>query len=136
MLFREFMATASKRGGRADLEPAPSVLQRMLEYSWPGNVRELKHVADFLAATAEGERIELSDLPSQFAAVAAPPAVMPVPVGNHDAPMRRLADELEEIERQRMTEALTRTGGVKTRAAILIGMPLRTFNMKAKLYGL
>jgi DNA-binding NtrC family response regulator len=50
--------------------------------------------------------------------------------------MRRLADELEEIERQRITEALTKTNGSKTKAAALIGMPIRMFNMKVKQYGL
>ena len=50
--------------------------------------------------------------------------------------MRRLTDEIEELERMRMTEALAKTGGVKTRAAALLGMPIRTFNMKFRQYGL
>jgi transcriptional regulator with GAF, ATPase, and Fis domain len=35
-----------------------------------------------------------------------------------------------------MIEALEQTGWVQTRAAELIGMPLRTFQQKVKLYGL
>jgi len=35
-----------------------------------------------------------------------------------------------------MSDALERTGWVQTRAAELIGMPLRTFREKAKQYGL
>ena len=35
-----------------------------------------------------------------------------------------------------MEEALEATGGVQTRAAELIGMPVRTFVFKVKQYGL
>jgi DNA-binding NtrC family response regulator len=112
------------------------VIQQLLAYDWPGNVRELKSVADYVVATVEDERIEHEDLPPQLAGAPPqePPTLMlPTEPGS---PMRRLADELEAIERQRMTEALDRAGGVKTKAAALIGMPIRTFNMKRRKYGL
>jgi two-component system, NtrC family, response regulator AtoC len=47
-----------------------------------------------------------------------------------------IADEIRELERSRMQEALERTGWIQTRAAELIGMPLRTFQQKVKHYGL
>jgi DNA-binding NtrC family response regulator len=87
-------------------------------------------------ATVEDDRIEVDDLPQQFARPA-PEAPTARPVsGSPGSSMRRLADELEEIERQRMSEALARAHGVKTKAAAMIGMPIRTFNMKIKAYGL
>jgi DNA-binding NtrC family response regulator len=49
---------------------------------------------------------------------------------------RPIAEELREIERTRMEEALEATGGVQTRAAELIAMPIRTFAFKLKQYGL
>jgi DNA-binding NtrC family response regulator len=48
---------------------------------------------------------------------------------------QRLRDELRELERRRMREALAAAGGVQKRAAELIGMPLRTFTLKYKQYG-
>src|SRR5690606_32479015 len=51
-------------------------------------------------------------------------------------PFRAIGEELRELERRRMAEALEATGGVQTRAAALIGMPLRTFVLKLKQYGL
>jgi two-component system, NtrC family, response regulator AtoC len=136
MLFREFIAQAAAQTGRPPPEPSPQVIQHLLAHRWPGNVRELKHTADFVMATVEDDRIEPDDLPSQFAT--APPAHAPdrAPARGFDSPMRRLSDEIEELERQRMTEALSRTNGVKTKAAAMIGMPIRTFNMKFKQYGL
>ena len=49
---------------------------------------------------------------------------------------RPLTEELRELERGRMVEALAAAGGVQRRAAELIGMPLRTFVMKVKQYGI
>jgi two-component system, NtrC family, response regulator AtoC len=49
---------------------------------------------------------------------------------------RPIADELRELERRRMAEALSASGGVKTRAAQLIDMPIRTFTLKLKQYKL
>ena len=45
-------------------------------------------------------------------------------------------DELRELEKRRMSEALAAAGGVKTRAAQLIDMPIRTFTLKLKQYKL
>ena len=47
-----------------------------------------------------------------------------------------MAEELDELEKRRMAEALAATGGVQIRAAELIGMPRRTFLMKMRKYGL
>jgi DNA-binding NtrC family response regulator len=43
---------------------------------------------------------------------------------------------MRELERARLKEALAAAGGVKARAARLIGMPLRTFVAKVKQYEL
>jgi len=49
---------------------------------------------------------------------------------------RPINDELRDLELRRMREALSATGGVQKKAAELISMPLRTFTMKYKQYGL
>jgi DNA-binding NtrC family response regulator len=53
-----------------------------------------------------------------------------------DTRFRPIHDELRDLECRRMREALAAAGGVQKRAAELIGMPLRTFTMKYKQYGL
>jgi two-component system, NtrC family, response regulator AtoC len=47
---------------------------------------------------------------------------------------RPIADEVRELERARMIDALRATGGVQNRAAERIGMPGRTFATKLKRY--
>jgi transcriptional regulator with GAF, ATPase, and Fis domain len=49
---------------------------------------------------------------------------------------RPIEDEIRELERKRMIEALSATGGVQNRAAELIQMPLRTFVTKLKRYAI
>ena len=65
-------------------------------------------------------------------APAAPAASPARPLGS----FRPIAEELQALERRRMTEALRATGGVQRRAAELIGMPVRTFTFKLTQYGL
>ena len=79
------------------------------------------------------EAVSASELPASTASAPAPApaASQPPPAG-----FRPLAEELRELERQRMSEALDAAGGVQNRAAQLIAMPLRTFAGKVKLYGL
>jgi DNA-binding NtrC family response regulator len=70
------------------------------------------------------------------AAGVATPANEEAPGSPPGAGQQPLAEELRALERQRMVEALAATGGVKAHAAELLAMPIRTFAMKCKQYGL
>jgi DNA-binding NtrC family response regulator len=59
-----------------------------------------------------------------------------VPTSDGKTTFRPISDELRELERRRMAEALAASDGVKTRAAQLIDMPIRTFTLKLKQYKL
>jgi DNA-binding NtrC family response regulator len=133
ILFRDLVADAAKRAGRRAPEVSSATMRALLAYAWPGNVRELKHTADFAIATIEDDRIEPEDLPPTITPSLAPTSPAPPAVASS---MRRIADELADLERARMVEALDRTSGVKSRAAALIGMPIRTFNLRVRQYGL
>jgi len=49
---------------------------------------------------------------------------------------RPIDDDVRELERARIVEALAATRGVQNKAAELIAMPLRTFVTKLKRYGI
>lgn len=144
VLFRELLANAAARAKVATPVASPDVIRRLLGHPWPGNVRELRHVADYLVATTEDGRIEAEDLPDDLEVTAIPevsrtitPTQSMAPlIAEGTKPLRRLADEIEDLERVRMLEAMARTNSVKTRAAALLGMPIRTFNAKFKQFGL
>ncbi|MEC7526257.1 MAG: sigma 54-interacting transcriptional regulator [Myxococcota bacterium] len=54
-------------GGKKVTGFAPDVLQRMQHYEWPGNVRELHNVVERAVSFAEGDVVELADLPDHIA---------------------------------------------------------------------
>jgi len=139
LLARAFLDDACARAARPAMTITPAAMQLLLTHGWPGNVRELKHTMEFVMAAAPDDRLEPSDLPERFAELEPTPAASSasaeVPAAAADgkaAEFRPLADEMRELERRRMAEALAAAGGIKTRAAQLIGMPIRTFTLKLK----
>jgi transcriptional regulator of acetoin/glycerol metabolism len=46
---------------------SPAALARMRQYDWPGNIRELINALDYACAIAEGDLIQLDDLPDRIA---------------------------------------------------------------------
>ncbi len=137
VLARRFLDQVLAAAGQPELAISPAAMQRLCTHAWPGNVRELKNVMGYVAATARGPQVEPHDLPEKLrpagSPVAPPPPAPAAPGGRVFAP---IADELRELERQRMLEALEAAGGVQTRAAALLSMPLRTFQLRFKQYGL
>jgi DNA-binding NtrC family response regulator len=149
LLSRLFVAEACARAGRPALHISEATLYRLAAHSWPGNVRELKHTMERAVATAESDTIEPWNLPDRMTghAVAttpcieatngneatSDPAASPAPAPRR---FRPIADELRALERTRMQEALEAAGGVQARAAELIHMPIRTFALRLKQYGI
>ncbi|MCY1021434.1 sigma 54-interacting transcriptional regulator [Pyxidicoccus sp. MSG2] len=145
LLANAFLAQACQRAGRPPPHLSAAAMGALGAFGWPGNVRELKNAMENVAATCPGPIVEPSHLPEPlYRAPAASPAPEPpqprqdaaadTPPGPPRRTFRPLAEEVHELERQRILEALETTGGVQTRAAQLIGMPLRTFAFKLKRY--
>jgi two-component system, NtrC family, response regulator AtoC len=98
-------------------------------YRWPGNVRELRNVIERAMVLANGDVIDVHELPEDRmrAAIEPPPA----------AP-RRAATEppLEAEERQRILDALETCAGNQTHAANLLGVSRRTLINKLDKFAL
>ena len=145
LLARSLLAEACARAGRSPLQLSAAAMGLLQAHTWPGNVRELRNALEFAAAIATGSVVEPSHLPASLHELepspppspeAPPSAATPVVDGPAPRAFRPIAEEVRELERRRMAEALEATGGVQTRAAQLIGMPLRTFALKLKQYQL
>lgn len=143
MLARMFLRTARQRLGRPPLVISDPAMALLLAYPWPGNVRELQNDMDFLAAVVQDEVVEHWHLPPKLGG---PPRESGAPrtqagdaASSGTSPstsFRPLESEVRALERQRILEALTATGGIQIRAAELLGMPRRTFFAKVKQYGI
>ena len=131
ILAQTFLEQACRQLGREVPALDASALAQLSAHPWPGNVRELRNAMATVAALHEGPTIDEVPLGlTQEPPPAAPPPQLPRKT------FPRIAEELRALERARMVEALEATGGVQKRAAALIGMPLRTFVLKARQYGL
>jgi two-component system, NtrC family, response regulator AtoC len=132
VLARSFLARASSRLGRPPLQLSDAVLRLLISHPFAGNIRELANAMDYAAALAPDDTVESWHLPPSLQGPTpsrAPPAE-PVPC------FRPIGEEIEELERRRMREALSATGGNQSKAADLIHMPRRTFVTKLGRYGL
>lgn len=138
LLARRFLEQACAHLPRGSLTLTTPTLLRLQAWDWPGNVRELRNLMEFCAATVLGDEVEPWHLPDTMVQVEREPdegasgEPDPAPL----RPMRPLVDQQRDFERQLLLEALGRTDGVRTRAAQLLGLPLRTFKYKLKQHGL
>src|SRR4030095_6966053 len=119
--------------GKRIRDISPEALKQLTEYAWPGNVRELENVIERAVALEGTDRI----LPASFnrEVVSRPEPGAGLPVTLQDGGLD-LETQLEQLRERFMSEALTRSNGVQTRAAELLGMSFRSFRYFAKKYNL
>jgi two-component system response regulator PilR (NtrC family) len=112
---------------------APDTLRALERYSFPGNVRELENIIERAVALATGPTIGLGDLPREVSGATSLPT--PSLVGLPDEGCN-LDDVLGEIERRMVLQALERSGGVRTQAAKLLGVTLRSLRYRLQKHAL
>jgi two-component system response regulator PilR (NtrC family) len=111
----------------------PDALRALDAYDFPGNVRELENIIERAVALAPGPLIGMGDLPHEISgATAGPtPSLSLLPDEGCD-----LDSVLGEIERRLILQALERTAGVRTQAAKLLGVSLRSLRYRLRKHAL
>ena len=106
---------------------SPDALRALDSYHFPGNVRELENIIERAVALATGPTLGLGDLPSEVSGEIskATPQLLELPESGCN-----LEEVLGELERRLLLEALERTGGVRTHAAKLLGVTLRSLRYR------
>jgi len=105
-------------------------------YGWPGNIRELENAMERAVALERSPSILVESLPEQVRGAAATAAGAAVPSENFPDNGFDLEQHVQHIEREYIAEALKRAGGVKVKAAELLGMSFRSFRYYMKKYDL
>ncbi|MCP4601800.1 MAG: AAA domain-containing protein [Proteobacteria bacterium] len=151
VLASSFLNEACSKYGRGSMSISEETLRLLLMHDWPGNVRELKNLMEYLVAAIKEQVLMEDHLPDEICSNAAP--WMRKSRGASSPPdksaeresnvetrkprhFRKLSEEIRDLEKRRIEEALAATDGVRVRAAELIGMPLRTLITKLKVHGL
>jgi two-component system response regulator PilR (NtrC family) len=106
-------------------------MDKLLAYRFPGNVRELENVIERAVALTRDPVIDVDALPPSVLQREAP------------APTRRIPREgvnldrlVEDYERSLILEALKPAGGVKKKAARLLGISFRSLRYRLEKLGI
>jgi transcriptional regulator with PAS, ATPase and Fis domain len=123
-LIREFLQQFSTRHAVRPPRLSRRAKERLIAHDWPGNVRELRNVIESLCLLRPGRPVGPEDLPSMIARSGEPEAVRRVASG--ETLRVSLADSLDAITARIVTAVLAAESGNKQRAAVRLGISLRT----------
>ena len=113
-------------------------MARLTAYGWPGNVRELENAMERAVALERTPAILPESLPESVRDATPAAAGTPAAAASSALPERGfdLEQHVQHLEREYIAEALRRSGGVKVKAAELLGMSFRSFRYYMKKYNL
>ena len=114
-----------RMGGRCALDG--NARQTLLEYAFPGNVRELENMLERAVTLCAGGTISAPDLHMRGTNDAS--GTQPVLTG-------KLGEQVEDVQRQAIVDALEKTRYNKTAAAKLLGLSFRQLRYRIKKLGI
>ena len=123
-LINEFLKIFNERNKKEVKGFSPECLEVLRKYHWPGNIRELKNLVERAVILCEVDTVELKHLPKHILA----------------APQKKrgesieLGRELQEIEKEVIFKTLKMTHNNKTKAALILGISLKTMHNKLNKY--
>ena len=131
LLVNHFMEKFATELDREIESVSEETLSKLMDYAYPGNVRELENIVERAVALSRGTVITTDSLP---ATILQPPDV------NYSCRIPNEGVNLEQLvnnyERALLSEALRASGGVKKRAAALLGVSFRSFRYRLEKLGL
>jgi len=131
LLVDHFIREYSRREKKNIKGISAEAMDLLLKHDFPGNVRELENAIERAIIFAEGEVITRADLPV-FLEIRSEKEL----AGSAADFSRPLTDKVRELEIREIRRALEKSGGVKSRAARLLGITERMLSYKMKVYGL
>ncbi|MEW6380335.1 MAG: sigma-54 dependent transcriptional regulator [bacterium] len=108
---------------------APTAIEALQEYDWPGNIRELENLIERALVLCDRDEIQLCDFPVFLEK----DKLNGVHLSEEDL---SLNPNLESLELQLLKRAMEKAGGVKTKAAEILGIKTSALYYKLEKYKL
>jgi len=131
LLAHRFIERFSREFGKEVAHIDPEAMEVLLAYRYPGNVRELENVIERAVALSRGSTIGLESMPPTLLRGGSLDTAMEIPETGVD-----LDELVSSYERRLIEQALHRAGGVKKRAAELLGLSFRSLRYRLDKLGL
>lgn len=134
LLIEHFLKKFNKENSK-NVGISADAMEYLLNYGWPGNVREIENCIERIVILSDNDTARRTDLPYEI-------------LNSHkishkskpeDAPKadeNSLTKTVEDMEVERIVEALKKCGWVKSRAARLIGLTTRQLDYRISKYGI
>lgn len=137
LLASTFLDKYAKEYNRPVKTIAPDALEKLLAFSYPGNVRQLENIIERGVALATGGALTAAELPKELKGTEPAPSRVVALEGDSPFPDEGVDLErvVEQLEWKMITRALDKAGGVKSKAAELLGLSFRQFRYKVAKYG-
>lgn len=126
LLVNYYIETFNRELGKRVIGASPAALSLLESYHWPGNVRELRNAVERSMLLAESDTLTV-DTFDTIVGRSGGAQVFQLPAAGVN---------LEELERDLVSQALQRTAGSRTRAAALLGLNRDQIRYRIEKFGL
>ena len=123
-----------KQSGKEKVTVTEGAMRRFLDYNWPGNIREMENVIERCIVLGKSDSIDEAALPLSM-------QIRPAACARHQMDVLPetgldLDEYLGNIEKDILLKALERTGGVRKKAAELLGITFRSIRYRLSKFGI
>jgi transcriptional regulator with PAS, ATPase and Fis domain len=130
LLIDHFLSKFGRENNKDHLEVSKEARELLLRYPYPGNVRELENLVERAVVLCRGHLITSRDLPFHLKEGEGESTAISL------LSQLTLPQQLDEMEKQLIREALKENSGIQTRAAEKLGISERVLRYKIQKYRL
>ena len=124
-----FIKKYSEENKKPKLEISKEAVDQLFKYNFPGNVRELENIIERAVVLSRANIVTLNDLPMNIKGF-----VNEEKLGKQN--LQNLPEQIEELEKRMIYDALKKSDGNQTKAGKLLGITERNLRYKLKKYGI
>ncbi len=129
-LVKHFLTQFSSQHSLKAVKFSKQSFKILRDYDWPGNIRELRNLCERLSILLAGQTIEPENLPHEFSSCVPPSAADSTFI------LPESGLQLDDLEADMITQALTRTLGNRSKSARLLGISRDTLLYRIQKHGI